>query len=114
MISPTYASDCTWTPSDIYGEAFEENLLAKMTNLNAPSFAFSVINGTEVFYTKGFGEQSETDNAYHLNSAAKMITGTAILQLYEQGLIGLEDDFNDYIPYELKNPYYPDTTITII
>jgi len=113
IISPTFANDCTWTPSDIYGETFDENLLSKMTDLHANSLAFSVLNGTEVFYSKGFGEQNGTDIAYHLNSASKMITGTAILQLYEQGLIGLEDDFNDYIPYELKNPYYPDTTITI-
>ena len=113
MLSPTYASDCTWTPSDIYGESFEENLLQKMTNIHATSLAFSVLNGAEVFYTKGFGEQNETDIAYHLNSASKMITGTAILQLYEQGLIGLEEDFNDYLPWELKNPYFPDITITI-
>ncbi len=113
ILSPTYANDCTWNPTDLYSEAFEENLLARMTNLNAPSLAFSVINGTEVFYSKGFGDQPETDIAYHLMSAAKMFTSTAILQLYEQGLIGLEDDFNEYLPYELKNPYYPSTTITI-
>ncbi|MHA2255565.1 MAG: serine hydrolase domain-containing protein, partial [Candidatus Heimdallarchaeaceae archaeon] len=113
ILSPTYANDCTWIPSDIYGETFEENLLKKMTNIKANSLAFSVLNGTEVFYTQGFGDQPETDIVYHLNSASKMITGTAILQLYEQGLIGLGADFNDYMPYVLKNPYYPSTTITI-
>jgi len=113
ILLPTYASDCIWTPSDIYDEAFEENLLQKMSNIHATSLSFGVLNGTEVFYTKGFGDKPETDIAYHLMSAAKMFTATAILQLYEQGLIGLEDDFNEYLPYELKNPYYPSTTITI-
>ncbi len=113
IISPAFADDCTWTPSDIYGETFETNLLSQMANIHAPSLAFSVLNGTEVFYTKGFGEQPETDNAYHLMSASKMFTATAILQLYEQGLIGMNDDFNDYLPYELENPYFPSSRITI-
>jgi len=113
VISPTLANDCTWIPADIYGETFETQLLTKMSNLHVTSLAFSVLNGTEVFYSRGFGEQNGTDIAYHLNSACKMFTATAILQLYEQGLLDLEDDFNDYMPYVLKNPFYPNTTMTI-
>jgi CubicO group peptidase (beta-lactamase class C family) len=113
IITPAYANECIWIPSDIYGESFETQLLTKMVNQHITSLAFSVINGTEVFYAKGFGDQPETDNAYHLNSAVKMITATAVLQLYEDGLISLDDDINDYLPYELKNPYYPSSTITI-
>lgn len=112
-MTPIYANDYIWMPEEIFNDAFEAQLLADMADLHATSLAFSVLNGTEVFYSKGFGEQNGTDIAYHLNSASKMITGTAILQLYEQGLIGLGDDMNDYMPYELRNPYYPNTTITI-
>ncbi len=113
LIPTVRANDTTWIPSDIYGEVFEAQLNTKMTNLHANSLAFSILNGTEVFYSKGFGEQNGTEIAYHLNSASKMFTATAILQLYEQGLIGLDDAMNDYLPYELRNPYFPDTTITI-
>lgn len=113
ILIPTYATDCTWLPEDIFNESFEDEILSRMADYHVNSLAFSVINGTEIFYSKGFGDQPGTDIAYHINSAGKMFTATAILQLYEQGLIGLDDDFNDYLPYELKNPYYPSTKITI-
>ena len=34
------------------------------------------------------------------------------MQLYEQGLIDLDDDVNDYLPFVLRNPKYPDVSIT--
>ncbi len=107
------ASDCIWVPSDIYGDSFETFLTTHMTNYHIKSVAFSVLNGTEVFYTKGFGEQSGTDIAYYMASACKMFTGVAILQLYEQGLLGLDDDINNYLNYTIRSPYFPDTPITI-
>ena len=42
------------------------------------------------------------DELYYLYSASKPITCTAALQLYEKGLINLEDDVAEYIP-EFKN-----------
>jgi len=35
------------------------------------------------------------------------------MQLYEQGLFSLDDDVNDYLPFVLRNPNYPDIPITI-
>ena len=113
MISPTYANDCVWSPSDIYDESFETDILNLMEEGSIESCSFSVLKGTEVFYSKGFGDQLGTDVAYYILSSAKMFTATAFLLLYEQGLIDLDDNINDYLPYELKNPHYPTSIITI-
>ncbi len=113
MISPSFANDCTWTPADIYDETFETNILNLMEQGPIESCAFSVLNGTEVFYSKGYGAQNGTDVAYYILSSGKMFTATAYLLLYEQGLIHLDDNINDYLPYKLKNPDYPTSIITI-
>ena len=34
------------------------------------------------------------------------------MQLYEQGLFDLDEDVNNYLPFSLRNPNYPDTPIT--
>ena len=33
--------------------------------------------------------------------------------LLEQGLLTLDDDVNEYLPFSLRNPIFPDTPITI-
>ncbi len=113
FMTPVYANDCIWVPEDLYGESFETYITDIMAFRHIPSLAFSVLNGTEVFYSASFGEQLGTDIAYHMMSASKMFTGVAILQLQEQGLLNIDDDINSYLPYEIRNPHYPSTPITL-
>ena len=39
-----------------------------------------------------------------LGIITKTITGTALMQLWEQGLFGLDDDINNYLPFSIRNP----------
>lgn len=57
--------------------------------------------------------QRNLDKMYNIGSITKPITATAILQIYERGLIGLDDDVNDYLPFSVRHPNYPDVPITI-
>ncbi len=45
-------------------------------------------------------------------SISKTITATAVMQLWEQGLFELDDDVNDYLPFNVRNPNHPDVPIT--
>ncbi len=107
------ANDCIWEPSDLFTDAVDVAIEGKMELGHIPSCAFSVINGTEVFYSKSYGEQLGTDRIYLLNSISKTVAATAALALHEQGVININDDINDYLPFEIKHPLYPNTTITI-
>ena len=49
---------------------------------------------------------------FMLASISKTITCTAIMQLYEEGYFELDDDINDYLPFEVHNPNYYDSVIT--
>ena len=46
-------------------------------------------------------------------SVSKTMAVTAIMQLYEKGLLWLDDDINNYLPFKVKNPNYPQDTITV-
>ena len=47
-----------------------------------------------------------------LSSISKTITATALLQLYEDGLINLDDNINDYLAFNVHNPNYQSSAIT--
>ncbi|MCU0372286.1 MAG: serine hydrolase [Ignavibacteria bacterium] len=43
---------------------------------------------------------------------SKTVTGAALMRLHQWGLFGLDDSINSYLPFEVSNPYYPDSVIT--
>ena len=50
---------------------------------------------------------------YNIGSITKPIIATGILQLHERGLISLDDEVGNYLPFPLIHPAYPDKPITI-
>jgi CubicO group peptidase (beta-lactamase class C family) len=51
--------------------------------------------------------------AYEIGSITKTFTSVAILQLYERGLLSLDADINDYLPFQIRHPDHPDSPITV-
>ena len=85
-----------------------------------PSLSTCIIKNTTVVWTQAYGisdikNQKEATPAtiYLAGSISKSITATALLQLYEQGKFNLDDDVNNYLPFSLRNPNYPEEPITI-
>ncbi|MDH5251569.1 MAG: beta-lactamase family protein [Cyclobacteriaceae bacterium] len=46
-------------------------------------------------------------------SISKPVTALAIMKLYDEGKISLDDNVNQYLPFALFNPHCPDQLITI-
>ena len=105
----------------------DQNITDLMNKLYMTSLSAGIIvNNTLVWY-KGYGfyrnyynilipENSKTptkDTIYIAASVSKTVTGTAILQLYEKGKLNLSDNVNDYLGFNLKNPFFPGINITI-
>ena len=63
--------------------------------------------------TRFFDKTPNKDTIYMAGSISKTITATAIMQLYEKGLLDIDDDVNLYLPFSLRNPNFPDKNITI-
>ena len=90
-----------------------------MRLLKLPSFSACVIDGDETIWSNSYGyydleeeKQANYDTIYNQGSISKTITGTALMQLREQGLFDLDEDVNNYLPFNLRNPHFPDDPIT--
>ena len=101
------------TPVEIFDFEFDTQIEVLMNAAKVESLAFGVVNGSEEFYAKGYGEQPGTDIVYYLTGVGGVVATTALLQLMDDGLFDLNDPVNDYLPYILRNPYFPSTPLTI-
>ncbi|KYK21510.1 hypothetical protein AYK25_03435 [Thermoplasmatales archaeon SM1-50] len=100
--------------------AFDQKIFVLMRIAGFKSLSTCIIKNDTIIWSKGYGyydvsekKQTTIDTIYVLASITKTIVGTALMQLYEQGLFDLDDDVNEFLPFELRNPNFPDDPITI-
>ena len=84
-----------------------------------PSLAACIIIDDSIVWSNGYGlydiennKYATSDTLYLMASISKTVTATALMQLYDQGFFDLDDDVNDFLPFSLRNPNFPDTPIT--
>jgi CubicO group peptidase (beta-lactamase class C family) len=99
---------------------FDQKVSLLMRIAGFKSLSTCIIKDDQIIWYKGYGQydvsqekQPTTDTIYILASITKTVVGTALMQLYEQGLFDLDDDVNLYLPFELRNPNFPEYPITI-
>lgn len=93
-----------------------ELYLEELVNFGTPpGMSLVVVNKNGIVYEKGFGwadkprEISATpETVYHWWSITKIVTAMAIMQLYEQDKLDLDDPVLKYLPY--FNMIYPSDT----
>jgi len=80
-----------------------------------PGGVFLVARDNQIVYNKPFGFRStdkkvpyRKDDIFRICSMTKAITSVAIMQLYEEGKLGLDDAVQDYVP-AFKNTQVLDT-----
>jgi len=98
---------------------FQKLILGFMKLANFPAISAAVVKEDEFLWADGFGrcdienQKDSTENSIYLvASISKTFTATAIMQLCEKGLFELDDDVNDYLPFNLRNPNHPEEPIT--
>jgi CubicO group peptidase (beta-lactamase class C family) len=99
--------------SDLISTGIEDEIERLVADGDIPTLHACVVSGTEIDWVKGFGDQTDLDTTFLIGSVQKVFVAISILQLYEDGLISLDDDVNDYLPFDIRHPDYPDTPITI-
>ena len=109
----------TTTTNDLGDIFFDLKMEVLMKLSKFPSLSACIIEGDEVTWSKGYGfydlesKKPATENTiYNIASITKTITGSALMQLWEQGLFDLDENVNNYLPFNLRNPYFPDDPIT--
>jgi CubicO group peptidase (beta-lactamase class C family) len=92
-----------------------------MASRHIPGVTACAVKGDSVLWTGAYGYANDmygpqpvmvTDSTvFMMASISKTITGTALMQLYDNGEFELNDDINDYMPIEIINPNFPSHTI---
>ncbi len=88
-------------------------------NPDVASLAMLVVKDGEIVYshTAGFADAARTRapteaSLYKTSSIAKLVIGVAVMQQVELGLLDLDQDVGNYLPFAVRNPAFPDQVIT--
>jgi CubicO group peptidase (beta-lactamase class C family) len=79
---------------------------------NAPSTQVAVVHDGRIVWSRAFGENTSVDHVYMNASVQKTFTAAAVLQLVEAGLVDLDADVGEYLPFPVRHPEFPGTPIT--
>ncbi len=109
------------TTSDLFQATKAEIGFEKiMQEEKVVGFSVAVVKNNKIVYTHSFGMQDIekniplTDNAiFRIASISKSFTATSIMQLVEAGKISLDDDFSKLVGFQVRNPKFPSTAITL-
>ncbi len=100
-------------------ENFDRIIAALMSFANMPALSTAIVIDNDLVWANGYGlydiennKETNEEIIYLVASISKMFTATAIMQLYERGYFDLDDDVNNYLNFNLRNPKYPDKNIT--
>ena len=97
---------------------FEYFIQIEMEQQNIPAMSILIFEENIILYENYLGksnlDQSATlasNDLFLIASLSKVVTATALLQLYEKGRFSLNDNINNYLPFEVNSPNYS-TNIT--
>jgi len=98
---------------------FDSEISFYMRIGHMPSLSACIIKNNSIAWYGSYGYCNRNerkipteDTIYMVASISKSITAIAILQLYEKGFFELDDNVNNFLPFELKNPKFPQDNIT--
>ena len=111
-------------PALLFAQTTGDSLTSELSKLTGDSaiigFAVAILNQDSIIYANGFGfSDVENQIPYTINtvqpiaSISKTLIGISLMKAREMNMLDLDDNINLYLPFEIINPYYPDSVITI-
>ncbi|KAB1230179.1 serine hydrolase domain-containing protein [Chryseobacterium viscerum] len=102
----------------------QKELTDKLTkiskNASFNGFGVALVNDRDILYQNGFGiatinplQHYDENTVQNIASVSKTLIGIAILKAQELGKLKLDDPVNQYLPFKVTNPYYPEIPVTI-
>lgn len=92
----------------------------EMKSNNAAALAVAIIDSGKVVHINAYGyrdlknkRKATIHTPFHIASVSKTVTNLAVFKLVESEQLDLNTDINKYLPFEVKNPHYPNDIITI-
>ena len=92
----------------------------EMLTENIAGLSSVVVKDGEIVWLESYGKANvdadidvSDSTIFLLASVSKLFAATSMMQLVEQGSVEVTDPINDYLPFEVFNPNFPDEVITI-
>jgi CubicO group peptidase (beta-lactamase class C family) len=90
----------------------------EVSSTSIPSVSAIVVNAESVVWRGSYGSAdagrpADEHTFYDVASVSKLVVVTAVMQLVEQGLLDLETDVNDYLPFPVAHPAHPGVPVTV-
>jgi CubicO group peptidase (beta-lactamase class C family) len=92
-------------------DALGEQISAAMAANHVPGVGFGLVRSGRIASIRGFGladrergRRVTPDTAFHLASVSKVVTGAAVMQLWEQGRFQLDDPIAPHLDFPVVNP----------
>ncbi len=119
LITSTICMASTKTNED-FETALDSFMEKKLIEHNVSGVTISVVKDGKLYFKKGYGvkdqdtkEKIDSDETlFEIGSVTKLFTATAIMQLYEDGKLDLDDEVNKYLK-DFKIKYYNNKPIRI-
>lgn len=112
---PTGPAFTDWVQS----AKFSAFIRAQMRAAHIPGLSIAVIDHGDLVYSAGFGladiaagRTMTAQTLLNVGSVTKTITCTAVMQTWERGKLELDAPIDEYLPFNVRNPAFPDTPIT--
>lgn len=93
---------------------------AEINASKVPALAVAVIDSGKVVHISANGlrdiilkKKATINTPFHIASVSKTVTNMAVFKLVESGKIELKTDINNYLPFKVKNPFFPNEKITV-
>ncbi|MEZ4971774.1 MAG: serine hydrolase domain-containing protein [Cyclobacteriaceae bacterium] len=107
-----------------YGDAYNvinQWLEAQVAYQHLPGVSAAVVKDQEVIWSKAFGMsnidqkvKTQTSTVYSICSISKLFTSVAIMQLYDQGKLRLDDPVESVLPnFNIKQQFEGSGPITV-
>ncbi len=95
-------------------------IVNKMNKAGIVGIGASIIIDKKVVWTNGYGYADKATKApftpftvMNIASIAKTFTGVCIMKAVEEGLVSLDEDINNYLPFKVINPNFSNEKITL-
>jgi len=100
-------------------QEFNDYINTSISKANIAGMSIAIVSGDSILFTQGYGYSDiETKEPFtphtvmNIASISKTFVGVALMHLVEKGLIGLDDDVNNFLPFKVLNPHLPESIIT--
>lgn len=113
------SSVCACPDAQVH-QAREQAIAAVLEAYDTMGASIAIVSSGQVVDTFVYGRANRADDIpvtedtfFKVASLTKMVSALGVLRLVENCQLTLDGDVSDFLPFTVRNPYFPDTPITL-